>query len=138
MIVLDEQLLGRKLEEQIARWYQGAVCFIVDLRPNTVIKDDAIPKLLQQENEPTFITINESDFWRKTTINSSFCIVCFAMPDSRAREIPQRLRKLLDHPLFDAKKKRMGKMIRVAEKEVSYYSAEDMMIRVVESLSVKE
>ena len=62
MIVLDEQLLGRDLEEQIARWYQGAVCFIVDLRPNTVIKDEAIPKLLQQENQITFVTINESDF----------------------------------------------------------------------------
>lgn len=28
MIVLDEQLLGRDIEKQIARWYQGAVCFI--------------------------------------------------------------------------------------------------------------
>ena len=47
MIVLDEQLLGRDIENQIAHWYQGAVCFIIDLRPDTVIKDDAIPRLLQ-------------------------------------------------------------------------------------------
>ena len=78
MIVLDEQLLGRDIENQIARWYQGAVCFIVDLRPNTVIKDEAIPKLLQKESQPTFVTINESDFWRKTAINNQFCMVCFA------------------------------------------------------------
>ena len=109
MIVLDEQLLGRDIEEQIARWYQGAVCFITDLRLNTVIKDDAIPKLLQQENQPTFVTINESDFWRKTAINSQFCVVWFALPDSRAREISQRLRRLFDHPLFDTKNKRMAK-----------------------------
>lgn len=132
MIVLDEQLLGRDLEEQIARWYQGAVCFVVDLRPNTVIKDEAIPKLLQQESQPTFVTINESDFWRKTAINNQFCMVCLALPDSRAREISQRLRTLLDHPLFDTKKKRMGKMIRVAEKEVSYYSVDDTTVRTVE------
>ena len=132
MIVLDEQLLGRDLEEQIARWYQGAVCFIVDLRPNTVIKDDAIPKLLQQENQITFVTINESDFWRKTAINNQFCMVCFALPDSRVREISQRLRTVFDHPLFDTKKKRMGKMIRVAEKEVSYYSVDDMTVRTAE------
>ena len=132
MIVLDEQLLGRDIEKQIARWYQGAVCFIMDLRPNTVIKDEAIPKLLQQENQPTFVTINESDFWRKTAISNQFCVVCFALPDSRAREIPARLRTLLDHPLFDTKKKRMGKMIRVAEKEVSYYSVDDMRVRAVE------
>lgn len=132
MIVLDEQLLGRDLEEQIARWYQGAVCFIVDLRPNTVIKDDAIPKLLQQESQPTFVTINESDFWRKTPINNQFCMICFTLPDSRAREISQRLRTVFDHPLFDTKKKRMGKMIRIAEKEVSYYSVDDTTVRTVE------
>jgi len=132
MIVLDEQLLGRDIEDQIARWYQGAVCFIMDLRPNTVIKDDAIPKLLQQENQPTFVTINESDFWRRTAINNQFCVVCFAFPDSRVREIPALLRSLLDHPLFDTKKKRMGKMIRVAEGEVSYYSVEDMTVRPID------
>lgn len=132
MIVLDEQLLGRDIEEQIARWYQGAVCFIVDLRPNTVIKDDAIPKLLQQESQPTFVTINDSDFWRKTAINNQFCIVCFALPDSRAREISQWLRRLFDHPLFEMKKNRMGKMIRVGEKEVSYYSVDDMTVRTAE------
>lgn len=74
MIVLDEQLLGRNIEEQIARWYQGAICFITDLRPNTVIKDDAIPKLLQQENQPTFVTINEQDFWRKTAPSVSIIV----------------------------------------------------------------
>jgi hypothetical protein len=132
MIVLDEQLLGRELEEQIARWYQGAICFVVDLRPNTVIKDEAIPKLLQQESQPTFVTINESDFWRKTAINNQFCMVCFALPDSRAREIPARLRSVFDHPLFDTKKKRMGKMIRVAEKEVSYYSVDDRTVRAID------
>ena len=132
MIVLDEQLLGRNIEKQIARWYQGAVCFITDLRPDTVIKDDAIPRLLQQENQPTFVTINESDFWRRMAISGQFCVVCFALPDSRAREIPQRLRRLFDNPPFDTKQKRMGKMIRVAEKEVSYYSFEDKTIRLAE------
>jgi len=68
MIVLDEQLLGRDVEGQIAQWYR-AVCFITDLRPNTVIKDDVIPKLLQQERQPTFVTINEQDFWRKAQTN---------------------------------------------------------------------
>lgn len=128
MIVLDEQLLGRNIEEHIARWYRGAVCFISDLRPNTVIKDDILPKLLQQENQSTFVTINERDFWRKVAINKQFCVVCFALPDSRAREIPARLRSLLSHPLFDTKKKRMGKVIRIAEQEVSYYSVDDTTV----------
>jgi hypothetical protein len=40
MIVLDEQLLGRGLERDIAQWYRGTVQFITDLRPHTIIKDE--------------------------------------------------------------------------------------------------
>jgi len=65
MIVLDEQLLGRDLDSEIARWYPGNVRFIIDLRPGTVIKDDAIPALLREQSLPTFVTINVRDFWRK-------------------------------------------------------------------------
>lgn len=63
MIVLDEQLLCRDIEHEIARWYGGKVLFITDLRPNTIIKDDAIPGLLRQQIQPAFVTINEKDFW---------------------------------------------------------------------------
>lgn len=62
MIVLDEQLLGRSLEIAIARWYRGTVCFVTDIRPASVIKDDGIPALLHRQNQPTFVTINEIDF----------------------------------------------------------------------------
>ena len=48
MIVLDEQLLGRGLERDIAQWYRGTVQFITDLRPHTIIKDEAIPVLLRR------------------------------------------------------------------------------------------
>ncbi len=47
MIVLDEQLLGRNLEFEIRHWYRGAVRFIVELRPHTVIRDEVIPVLLR-------------------------------------------------------------------------------------------
>ncbi len=69
MIVLDEQLLGLNLDQDIASWYAGAVLFITDLRPGTIIKDDAIPALLRRQQQPTFVTINERDFWRKVTID---------------------------------------------------------------------
>ncbi|CAA9301650.1 MAG: hypothetical protein AVDCRST_MAG93-4647 [uncultured Chloroflexia bacterium] len=62
MIVLDEQLLGRNLEVLISSWYPGAVVYITDLRPHTVIKDDMIPALLRQQSQPTFVTINVIDF----------------------------------------------------------------------------
>jgi hypothetical protein len=111
MIVLDEQLLGHGLERAIAQWYQGAVCFITDLRPKTVILDDAIPGLLQQENQPTFVTINTSDFWRKVVINNRFCMICFTLPDSQTSDMPSLLRPLLRHSAFSTKRSRMGKVI---------------------------
>lgn len=124
MIVLDEQLLGRQLEESISVWYRGSVCFITDLRPDTIIKDDAIPMLLRQQSQPTFVTINERDFWRKVEIDNSFCIVCFALPDRRAQEITSSLRAILQYSEFDTKAKRMGRVLRVTDNSISYYSVE--------------
>ncbi|MHB8204676.1 MAG: hypothetical protein ACYDHG_13350 [Desulfomonilaceae bacterium] len=83
MIVLDEQLLGRDLDISIKEWYQGKVIFINDLRPNTTVKDDAIPQLLQAtKKHPVFITINVKDFWQKVAINNHFCVVCFKISDT--------------------------------------------------------
>jgi hypothetical protein len=42
-MVLDENLLGLRLDNAIAAWYPGRVCSVTDLRSNTVIKDEAIP-----------------------------------------------------------------------------------------------
>ena len=132
MVVLDEQLLGRDIEIEIARWYRGAVQFIIELRPHTVIKDDAIPEILRQQNQPTFVTINERDFWRKVAIDSRYCVVCFTLSDARAREIPETLRTLLRRAEFRTKANRMGKVIRVTENEVSYYTFNDRQVRKVE------
>jgi len=131
MIVLDEQLLGRDLETEIDKWYRGSVRFIIDLRPNTVIKDDAIPKLLQQERYPTFVTINERDFWRKVQPHNRYCIVCFTLPDSRIQEISYSLRELLRHQDFNTRTKRMGKVIRITEQAVTYYTVGDKKIQTV-------
>jgi len=64
MIILDEELQGLGLEAAIARWYRGAVLVVTQLRPGSVIKDEAIPTLLRQVKQPTFVTINHADFWR--------------------------------------------------------------------------
>lgn len=129
MIVLDEQLLGRDIERDIAKWYRGTVRYILDLRPHSIIKDDAIPDLLRQQPQPTFVTINEQDFWRKIGADPRFCIVCFAIPDSRVREIPQSLRALVRHGEFRTKARRMGKIIRIRNADVRYYTATDRLIK---------
>ena len=45
MIVLDEHLAGLGVETAIRQWYRGRVCGITELRPGSVIKDEAIPHL---------------------------------------------------------------------------------------------
>jgi hypothetical protein len=129
MIVLDEQLLGRNIEVEIARWYRGTVCFITDLRPNTIIKDDAIPQLLRRHNQPTFVTINASDFWNVVDADEHFCVVCFELPDSQAREISARLRALLGQQRFATKNARMGKIIRVTLGQISYYAVDERKVQ---------
>ncbi len=129
MLVLDEQLSGRDLETVLARWYPGPVLFITDLRPGTVIKDDVIPALLHQQRQATFLTINETDFWRKVAIDDRFCVACFALADSRAREIPTLLRAVFRLPAFRTKTRRMGKVLRVTPTAVSYYTDRDWQVR---------
>lgn len=129
MLVLDEQLLDRDLEAALGRRYRGPVRFITDLRPGTVIKDDAIPVLLRQQQHATFLTINEADFWRKVAIDARFCVICFALPDSRAREIPGLLRAVFRLPSFRTKARRMAKVLRVAQRTVSYYTYRGRQIR---------
>lgn len=131
MIVLDEQLLGRGLERDIAQWYRGSVQFITDLRPHTVIKDEAIPALLRRQSQPTFVTINERDFWRTVPADRRYCVVCFVLSDARARAIPLALRALLRRPELRAKAQRMGKIMRVTNNDLSYYTVIDRQVRTV-------
>ena len=131
MLVLDEQLMGRDLETTLGHWYRGSICFINDLRPGTVIKDDAIPSLLRKQSDAIFLTINETDFWRNVTMDHRFCIMCFALPDSRVREIPELLRAIFRHPAFRTKAHRNGKVLRITQTTIRYYTYLDEEIQTV-------
>ena len=129
MIVLDEHILDVKLRDDIAQWYPGAVCWVTDLRPGTVIKDEQIPGLLRQQRQPTFVTINERDFWLRTQADKSFCAICFRLTDLNLRDLPSRLRQVLSLPMFSTKTRRMGHVIRVTTEGVSYYTSSDRQVK---------
>ena len=132
MIVLDEHLQSKGVEEAIRRWYAGAVINILDLRPDTVIKDEAIPKLLAQQNQPMFVTINVIDFWQRMPASDRFCFVFFAMTSSEILQIPYLLQRLLRHADFDSKAKRAGTAIRItAQGNTSYYSASSSVVHLL-------
>lgn len=123
MIVLDEHLQSKGLEETIRNWYAGAVLSILDLRPDTVIKDEAIPGLLAQQNQPTFVTINVTDFWQRVPASEKFCLACFAVTSLEIIHIPALLRRLMRHSDFDTKAKRTGKVVRITSQgHATFYS----------------
>jgi len=79
MIVLDENIHSRQNLAAIAEWYRGQVVSITQLRPGSVIRDDAIPALLQQLNRPSFVTTNVDDFWQIVQPHPLYCIVCISL-----------------------------------------------------------
>lgn len=131
MIVLDEELQGLGLEQDIEHWYRGAVLIVKQLRPDTVIKDEAIPVLLRQARQPTFVTINHSDFWRHTPAESAFCLVCFKLNADQALGIPDLLRSLLRVTDFRTKRARMGKVALVGRRAIQYYSTGDKLVHIL-------
>src|SRR5438093_9557213 len=111
MIVLDEQLQGRRIAAAIERWYPGKVINIRDARLDTDIPDPDVPSLLHHLKDPTFVTINWSDFWphRRKYRHSGYCIICLKLPGDKAQEVPVALRDVLRQ--FPTKRERMGKIV---------------------------
>ena len=125
MIILDEHLQELELEAAISRWYQGRVFIVKQLRPETIIKDDVIPALLCRARQPTFVTINTSDFWRRILADKRYCIVCMPLSTEHALEIPALLRRLFQLPGFRTKAQRMGKVALVSQQQIQYYQRHD-------------
>jgi hypothetical protein len=131
MIVLDEQLLSYGIQVSIARWYRGVMTDITQLRPYTVILDEAIPMLLRAASRPTFVTINVADFWRRLAPNPRFCIVCCAVPHTPAQEVPDFLRRVLALEPFRTRSRRLGKIVRVSSQHVRYYTTDTQAIHLI-------
>jgi len=111
MIVLDEQLEDVRLSEEITRWYKGAVIDLQQLRPQTLIKDDALPLLLRRVKQPTFVTINYTDFWNVMSAGPQYCIICFKLKTEQRFLVPGLLREILSLPEYSTRRARMGCVI---------------------------
>ena len=88
MILLDENVHQQSIRVCIAAWYRGQVRSLTTLRPNTLIKDEAIPMVLHRVRQPTFVTTNVADFWRRVPAHPRYSIVCVALPNERLHELP--------------------------------------------------
>jgi hypothetical protein len=118
MIVLDENLHGYRI---LAAWSPGKVISVTSLRRGSLIKDEVIPVLLRTAVQPTFVTINVADFWRKVKSHNDYCIITVDLPQERAREVPDLVRRLFRIPDFKTKASRMGKVIYLTQDHIEYY-----------------
>lgn len=121
MIVLDEQLGDARIASGISRWYKGAIIPVKRLRPQTRIFDDVIPSLMRSAKQPTFVTINYKDFWKKTPASPGYCIICFKISQGQVDKLPDLLRWVLSLPGLRTKRERMGAVMSVVERKVVLY-----------------
>jgi hypothetical protein len=105
---------------------------ITQLRPGTVIHDEAIPVRLRQLRLPTFVTIHVTDFWRRLAPDPKYCIACFAVPHRRAEEVAPLLRRLFAAQPFRTRRGRAGKIARVSQRQIQYYSVPSWAVRAIE------
>ncbi len=124
MIVFDENLHDQRILAAIAAWYPGQVVSVTVLRPQSIIKDEAIPELLRQAAQPTFVTINTSDFWKRIEPSRGYCIINVDLPKERIREIPALLQRLFRSSEFKTKAARMGKVVRLTPSRIEYYESD--------------
>jgi len=124
MIVLDENLHDQRIIEAVSTWYPGQVVSVTSLRPQSVIKDDAIPTLLRKTTQPTFVTINVDDFWRKVEPDGAYCVINVELPKERIPEIPALLQRLFRLPELKTKAARMGKIVRLTRARIEWYESD--------------
>ncbi len=136
MIILDENVHGQSMTASIATWYRGQVRSITTLRPYTLVKDEAIPVLLRRARQPTFVTTNVVDFWRRIPAHSRYSIVCVVLSSERLHELPHLLRDLFRLPEFKTKASRMGKVIRVSSTQLQYYEQQGDPVTHIRTWSV--
>jgi hypothetical protein len=128
-IILDDQLFDQEVLIPIARW--TTVQRLRDLRPGQVIKDERVPDLLRELNQPTFITIDQG-FWNGQLAHSKYCILCFPLKNEQQNELPFLLRRLFRLSEFRTKSARMGKVARVSAASIEYWRVGDKRLRHLE------
>lgn len=98
--------------ENIRSWYPGAVMSVKDLRPGTVILDDAIPALLCKKlTHPAFVTVNVTDFRQRVAIDQRFCVICITGANDPV--ISSLLKALFSREEFRTKTQRAGLVFRI-------------------------
>lgn len=121
MIVVDEAISYPRIIEAIARWYKGTVISVRQLRPHARLLDPEIPQYLMQIRQPTFVTINYTDWNKPHLAHSSYSIVSLKLTSEESLSVPLVLREILNLPDYRTKQQRMGKVICWTKQDLFHY-----------------
>lgn len=108
MNILDENVIDSQ-RSQLRSWHIAVRQIGYEIGWKGM-KDREIIPLLHQVNGVTFFT-RDSDFYNPKLCYASYALVFL---DVRKQEVALFVRRLLRHPAFNTKAKRMGKVIRVS------------------------
>jgi hypothetical protein len=81
------------------------------------ITDEEIIPLLQKLSRPTFFT-RDRDFFRSRFCHSRYCL---AWLDVRPLDVGETILRFLRHPHFRSRNDRLGKVIRVSPKGITFW-----------------
>jgi hypothetical protein len=111
VIVVDETINDPRIIAAIKHWYSGAVIGVRELRPGARLLDPELPGYLLKLRQPTFVTINYSDWNKPQLAHRGYCIVSLKLSGEEAFSVSQVLREILKRPEYKTKRLRMGKVI---------------------------
>ena len=109
MNILDENIPGN--QRQLLKSWRVRVRQIGYDVSRKGIKDDEIIPFLIGQRQPTFFT-RDFGFYDRKLCHTDYCLVFL---DIRRDEVATFVRRLLRHPQFNTKAKRLGRVLRVSQ-----------------------
>ena len=122
MFLLDENIT-KDQKELLEKWRYNVRQIGVDVVIKG-IKDAQIITLLQQLHGVLFLT-RDTDFFKQSYCHLYYCIVYL---DVEKTETAWFIRKFLKHPHFNTSAKRLGKIVKVNQTLIQYYSVKSNAI----------
>ncbi len=116
MYLLDENIT-KDQKELLEKWRFNVKQIGVDIATKG-IQDIQIITLLQQLHGVLFLT-RDTDFFKQHYCHRNYCIVYL---DVEKTETAYFIRKFLKHRNFNTTAKRLGKIVKVSQTLIQYYS----------------
>ena len=115
MNILDENIVANQ-RELLKSWRIPIRHVGYDIRPQE-IQDDALIPFLLHLRQPTFFT-RDLNFYQRNLCHTLYCLVCLVVGQF---EVATFVRRLLRHPEFNRRARRMGTVIRVTRTGLSVW-----------------